>query len=111
MSNESEKIKIRGKAIDDNTRCVHYHSSTDVIAIKFKCCSQYYPCYQCHEEEAGHDAEVWKKDEFDNKAILCGLCKKEMTIHQYLHSGNYCPGCGGAFNPNCSRHYHLYFEV
>ena len=26
----------------------------DVIAIKFKCCNKYYPCYKCHEEHESH---------------------------------------------------------
>jgi uncharacterized CHY-type Zn-finger protein len=110
MDNETGKINIRGQIVDDHTRCIHYHSPLDIIAIKFKCCDEYYPCYQCHEEEAGHVAQTWKKDEWNNTAILCGDCGKEMTIHQYMQSGNHCPFCNAAFNPNCSRHYHLYFE-
>lgn len=104
-------VTIYGKSIDDQTRCEHWHSPSDVIAIKFKCCNQYYPCYQCHEETAGHNAEVWKKEEWNTKAIYCGLCKNEMTIAEYLNSGNHCPFCNASFNPNCSRHYHLYFET
>lgn len=104
-------MKIHGKPIDEQTRCVHYHSPFDVIAIKFKCCNEYFPCYECHEETTDHPAQVWKKIEFDSKAIYCGLCQTELTIRKYLDSGNRCPNCGGSFNPNCSRHYHLYFEM
>ena len=103
--------EIKGKLVDEYTRCVHYHSLLDVIAIKFKCCSQYYPCYSCHEEEADHEAEIWKKDEFDERAILCGVCNNEMAIHEYLNSDNHCPFCNTLFNPGCNKHYHLYFEV
>jgi uncharacterized CHY-type Zn-finger protein len=103
--------KIKGKVIDDQTRCVHYHSPVDVIAIKFKCCAAYYPCYYCHEEEAGHQAEVWQKNEWQTKAILCGVCKTELSINEYLASGDQCPTCKAAFNPNCNKHYHLYFET
>lgn len=106
--NEKE---VFGKLIDDNTRCIHYHSSLDIIAIKFKCCDKYYPCYECHKETAGHDARVWGKSERNTKAILCGICKSEMTIQQYLQSGNRCPTCQSPFNPNCSKHYHFYFEI
>ena len=102
---------VKGRTVDEYTRCVHYHSPLDVIAIKFKCCNEYYPCYECHVEIAGHKAEVWRKSEFDTKAILCGICNHEMTIHEYLASGNQCPHCNSAFNPNCSKHYHLYFEI
>jgi uncharacterized CHY-type Zn-finger protein len=109
---QKENIQaVYGKLIDDNTRCAHYHSPLDVIAIRFKCCNTYYPCYQCHEETAGHAAAVWEKEEWNTLAIYCGLCKKEMTINEYMRSGNQCPNCNGLFNPNCSKHYHLYFEV
>ena len=106
----SNQIIVHGKPIDDATRCVHYHSPLDVIAIKFKCCGKYYPCYQCHEEEAGHKAQTWKIDEWDTPAVLCGLCKTELSIEQYMHSRNHCPHCRAAFNPNCSKHYDLYFD-
>jgi uncharacterized CHY-type Zn-finger protein len=102
---------VKGKLIDDETRCVHYHSPADVIAIKFKCCAEYYPCYYCHQEEAGHEAQAWNKNEWDTRAILCGVCKNELTIREYVASGNRCPICSASFNPNCSKHYHLYFEI
>lgn len=102
---------MKGKPVDEYTRCTHYHSPLDVIAIKFKCCNEYYPCYSCHEETADHEHEVWKENEFDAKAVLCGICKNEMTIYEYFASGNRCPFCHAAFNPNCSKHYHYYFEI
>lgn len=101
---------IKGKLIDDQTRCVHYHSSLDIIAIKFKCCNHYYSCYYCHDEEMDHPVEVWKKNEHTNNAILCGVCKQEITIQQYLDCDNICPFCSSKFNPNCANHYHFYFE-
>jgi uncharacterized CHY-type Zn-finger protein len=104
-------VAVRGQWIDGETRCVHYHSERDIIAIKFKCCATYYPCFQCHEESANHLPSVWLKTERDEKAILCGSCKKELTIHQYLSANNRCPACNARFNPNCELHYHLSFEV
>jgi uncharacterized CHY-type Zn-finger protein len=101
---------IKGKPIDVQTRCVHWNSELDVIAIKFKCCGEYYPCFECHEETTGHPAQQWKKTEFAEKAILCGRCQTELIISEYLASGHQCQNCGGAFNPRCSLHYHLYFE-
>jgi uncharacterized CHY-type Zn-finger protein len=103
--------QVYGKVIDDNTRCEHYHSPVDIIAIKFKCCDRYYPCFQCHQEIADHPAEIWNKDEWDEKAILCGVCKTELSIKEYMDSGEHCPNCRSAFNPNCSKHYHLYFQI
>ncbi len=104
-------IDIFGKSIDNQTRCVHWHSPLDVIAIKFKCCDKYYPCFSCHEEEAAHPHQVWPKAQFDEKAILCGVCGHELSIQDYMNSNNTCPNCQASFNPGCSNHYHLYFEM
>lgn len=101
---------VYGKTIDNHTRCTHYHSSTDVIAIKFKCCNKYYPCYQCHQEVANHPSQVWGIVDQNEKAVLCGMCNVELTIKQYMDSNNFCPNCKSPFNPNCANHYHLYFE-
>ncbi|GAA0500719.1 CHY zinc finger protein [Salinibacillus aidingensis] len=101
---------VEGKVRDNKTRCEHYHGRRDIIAIKFKCCQTYYPCYKCHQEKTNHPVSVWKKDEFAEKAILCGACGYELTIHEYLHSQSICPNCKASFNPNCKYHYPLYFE-
>lgn len=111
MSALEKTYSLKGDLVDDETRCAHYHSPLDIIAIKFKCCNVYYPCYECHAEKTNHAATVWPKDEWNTKAILCGHCKTELTIREYMFSNNECPNCKAAFNPNCSRHYHLYFEV
>ena len=105
------EVKVFGKSIDKQTRCVHWHSQLDIIAIKFKCCGKYYPCFSCHEEDADHKHQVWPKTEFDEKAILCGVCGNELSIQEYMASDNTCPKCSSSFNPGCSNHYHLYFET
>ena len=110
MSNNSI-IPIKGKTIDAHSRCTHYYSSLDIIAIKMKCCNTYFACIHCHEEEAGHNPEVWNKNEFDTKAILCGNCYTELTINEYLESNYQCPFCKATFNPRCSNHNHFYFET
>jgi uncharacterized CHY-type Zn-finger protein len=107
---EIQHKMVKGKLLDDQTRCEHYHSALDVIAIKFKCCNEYYPCYECHQELANHPAKVWSKIEFEEKAILCGGCKNELTINEYLTSENVCQYCQAKFNPNCKKHYALYFD-
>ena len=111
LNSNMNKIKVYGTLADDATRCVHYQSPLDIIAIKFKCCNKYFPCYQCHEETADHAAQTWEKEEWDTKAILCGNCKTELTIKEYMESENVCPNCRSAFNPNCSKHYYLYFKA
>lgn len=103
-------VKVLGTIVDSFTRCTHYHSDKDIIAIKFHCCKEYYPCYLCHQEHADHPISVWPKEEFYTKAILCGNCQNELTINEYLNSQSICPTCKTAFNPGCKLHYHLYFE-
>ncbi|RHW34685.1 hypothetical protein D1B33_13620 [Lysinibacillus yapensis] len=103
-------MKVYGSVVDGETRCTHYHSRKDIIAIKFKCCNRYYPCYRCHEEDANHEIEQWAKEEFGNKAILCGHCQTELTITEYMQSSR-CPNCNHLFNEGCAAHYPLYFQV
>jgi uncharacterized CHY-type Zn-finger protein len=104
-------IEVKGHTVDEHTRCVHYHSPKDIIAIRMKCCNEYYPCINCHNETADHAAAVWPADEFDTKGVLCGACGNEMTIKDYLQSNHQCPFCKADFNPGCSNHYHLYFAM
>ncbi|MFC7319603.1 CHY zinc finger protein [Halobacillus campisalis] len=102
--------QVKGREVDANTRCAHYHSEVDIIAIKFYCCSEYYACYYCHKECAGHPAEKWPKTKQDETAILCGSCKYELSINEYIHTSS-CPKCHHPFNEGCSSHFHLYFDM
>ncbi|SPU18138.1 Uncharacterized conserved protein [Niallia circulans] len=101
---------IQGFPIDEETRCIHYQQEIDVVAIQFACCGQFYPCYKCHAESAGHEIKKWPKSEFGANAIYCGKCRKTMAISDYLEKGE-CAHCGTRFNPGCARHYHIYFDV
>lgn len=102
--------RVLGSPVDDQTRCIHYRTPLDVVAIKFRCCRQYYPCHLCHQENAGHSAVQWPADEHDAAAVLCGVCKVELTIRNYLEVDG-CPRCGARFNPGCRLHSHLYFTT
>jgi len=104
-------LMVKGKVIDNQTRCAHYHTDLDIIAIKFKCCDTYYPCYSCHKEATDHLAVTWAINERDKKAILCGACGHELTIQEYMASNNTCTSCQSLFNPNCKKHYDLYFTM
>jgi uncharacterized CHY-type Zn-finger protein len=101
---------VFGLDLDPQTRCAHWRSPLDVIAIKLRCCGAYYACRACHDALADHAAEVWPRAEWDQPAILCGACGEELSIRQYMDCQNRCPACGTAFNPGCRLHYHLYFE-
>ena len=102
--------EVRGLDLDPQTRCAHYHSAVDIIAIKMKCCGIYYGCKDCHIALAGHEIAVWPRTEWSQHAVMCGACSRELTIQEYLLGESRCPGCGAAFNPACATHHHFYFE-
>lgn len=106
-------VQVQGSVVDEATRCTHYHLQLDIIAIKFRCCQQYYPCYQCHEESSGHSIKRWVRSELDSQenVILCGECHKELTFDQYSKSGAQCVNCKAHFNPKCALHYDIYFDL
>lgn len=106
----SDGTRVAGVDVDARTRCEHYSGPTDVVGIKFDCCGTYYACYRCHEAKADHPPSVWKRTDFDERAVLCGVCGTELTIRRYLDCDSACPECDAAFNPGCRNHRHRYFE-
>lgn len=104
------KPLVHGVDLDAQTRCAHWHSALDIVAIKMRCCGVYYACKDCHNTLAEHDAAVWPRAEWNEKAVLCGACGIELSVRQYLDCGNVCPACSAGFNPGCRNHYHFYFE-
>jgi uncharacterized CHY-type Zn-finger protein len=104
-----ERPVVLGRTVDDQTRCLHYHGPTDVIAIRFACCGAYYPCFECHHEAADHPARQWPAGRRDERAILCGVCGTELTIATY-QSVPACPSCDARFNERCRLHWPLYFD-
>jgi uncharacterized CHY-type Zn-finger protein len=103
--------EVRGIEVDAQTRCVHYRSAVDIVAIKMRCCGIYYACRDCHIALAGHAIAVWPRREWEERAVLCGACGAELTIREYLKSESRCPECGAEFNPGCRKHNHFYFEA
>ncbi|WP_128906489.1 CHY zinc finger protein [Halorubrum amylolyticum] len=134
-------VPLRGVAVDRETRCAHWDSALDVVALRFGCCETYYPCDACHDAATDHAAEPWPRDRFDEPAVLCGACGATLTARAYLDGGSEvshasgsegqspsgnrassgdsrtqsgddaCPHCGAAFNPGCRRHRDRYFEA
>jgi uncharacterized CHY-type Zn-finger protein len=100
---------VLGVNVDPHTRCEHYHSTLDIIAIKMMCCGAYYACKDCHEALANHPIQVWPSDMQHHKAVLCGSCGTELTIAQYMAAMDHCPTCNAKFNPGCRNHHHFYF--
>ena len=101
--------QVYGLTVDDQTRCVHYATPLDIVALKFGCCERYYPCFHCHDETADHQRQPWPVHRAAEPAVLCGACKAELVTGQYMHA-DHCPECGETFNPGCSAHYGIYFE-
>lgn len=101
---------VYGVDVDDETRCAHYDTERDIIAIRFPCCERFYPCFRCHDAVADHPRETWPADGWDTEAVLCGVCGVKLTISAYLDSGSRCPECDAEFNPGCANHYGLYFD-
>lgn len=106
----SKRPRVKGVNLVAETRCAHWHSPRDIIAIKMKCCGAYYACKDCHHELAGHAIVTWPRGEWDTRAVLCGACGTELTVRQYLDCENRCPNCAAEFNPGCREHHHFYFE-
>ncbi len=100
---------VHGLDLDPETRCKHWHSTLDIVAIRMKCCGLYYACKDCHEALAGHDIETWPEADWSAKAVLCGACGNEMSIREYLSRNDVCPSCSAPFNPGCRHHRRFYF--
>lgn len=100
---------VRGVDVGPETRCRHYRTELDVIAIRFPCCDTFFPCFECHAAVTDHDAERWGADDSTANAVLCGVCGSVLTVREYVDCGDDCPECGAAFNPGCRTHYDRYF--
>lgn len=100
---------VHGATVDAQTRCTHYRTALDVIAIRFSCCGEYYPCHLCHEESADHPSRRWPVADRGTMAVLCGVCGEQLRIAEYLQVSA-CPHCAAPFNPGCALHADLYFE-
>ncbi|MFC7215263.1 CHY zinc finger protein [Saliphagus sp. GCM10025334] len=110
MYDSDRNVLVRGVDLDAETRCAHYRSDRDVVALRFGCCGDFFACYQCHEAVTDHEAVPWPRDRFDEPAVYCGACGSTMTAPEYLDCEHTCSRCGALFNPGCRRHVHLYFE-
>ncbi|SDN52807.1 Uncharacterized protein, contains Zn-finger domain of CHY type [Klenkia soli] len=99
---------VAGRLVDAQSRCEHYATDLDVVAIRFACCEPFYGCHLCHAECADHDAVVWPAEDRSVRAVLCGVCRRTLSIAEYVVADG-CPHCAASFNPGCRLHQHLYF--
>lgn len=102
-------ITVRGVQTDSQTRCEHYRSALDIVALKFACCGRWFPCHLCHQELADHASRTWAVADRREEAVVCGACAHLLRIAEYLVTDE-CPNCEAAFNPGCRLHHQLYFD-
>ena len=110
MEREVRGFRVCGVEIGPETRCTHYGSEQDVVALQFACCDAYYPCFRCHDAVADHDVERLPV-ESGEPAVLCGVCGATLTAREFVDGDHACPDCGAAFNPGCADHYDRYFQL
>ncbi|WP_105956605.1 CHY zinc finger protein [Apilactobacillus quenuiae] len=99
-------MKIYGIKVDSQSRCIHYHTKNDIVALMCQQCHKFYACYKCHDELNNHKFKPVKINQAKN--ILCGNCQTLLTYTQYKL--NYCPYCQHRFNPKCIIHQSIYFK-
>lgn len=102
-------VQAQGLLVDDESRCVHYHSDKDIVVLQCYECKKYYACYQCHNEIEEHIFSPYPLSLKGDRPVLCGSCKETLTYEEYSGKGN-CPYCKAAFNPACQSHYSYYFK-
>ena len=102
-------IQTQGLLVDDESRCVHYHSEKDVVSLQCYECKKYYACYQCHNAMETHLFSPYPLMLSEDRPILCGGCKRTMTFQDYQKQMA-CPYCSAPFNPGCKQHYSYYFK-
>jgi uncharacterized CHY-type Zn-finger protein len=93
-----QAFSVLGMDVDWQNRCEHCTSPLDVVAFRYKCCDLYYACVKCHEVLAGHGIVIWGNADYETLGVLCGICRTEFTIGEYLAGDDRCPNCKTAFD-------------
>jgi uncharacterized CHY-type Zn-finger protein len=77
---------VHGLDVDYQNRCEHSDSPRDVVAVRFRCCKTYYACRLCHEALADHAASSLSEADAEELAVLCGICRTELSICTSMES-------------------------
>lgn len=102
-------IEVHGCLLDQESRCVHYHSKLDIISLQCYNCKKYYACYSCHDSIENHSFDPYPLSLIYDKPILCGVCYQGLTYQEYQETLS-CPSCFSPFNPGCQKHKERYFK-
>lgn len=90
------------------SRCSHWHSELDVLAIQAPCCQKFYACASCHDACEDHSLEPWPSStSVEHNALLCGVCRHSYSIRAYINGPEppRCQACGVDMNPGCKLHW------
>lgn len=99
-------MEIKGLNLDKAGRCRHYHTELDIVALLCEACQCYYACHLCHDELESHAFQA--SNHSAEKPVLCGNCLSTLSFDDYQKGS--CPKCQHRFNPNCKKHYSIYFK-
>ena len=67
------------------SRCAHWHSELDVLALQAPCCGKFYACASCHDACEDHALEPWPADTpVSQPALMCGVCRHRYSIETYI---------------------------
>ncbi|HGH8293896.1 TPA: CHY zinc finger protein [Streptococcus pyogenes] len=94
-----------GIDLDQEYRCLHYHTPLDIVGLKCAFCQTYYACYHCYDQLTDHAFVPTGHQE--TSPVICGHCRKLLSLAEY-GCGCY-PYCQSPFNPACHRHKDIYF--
>ncbi|MFL4356214.1 CHY zinc finger protein [Streptococcus uberis] len=103
---KAKNLPFLGMALDEQSRCYHYHSENDIVALKCQSCQKYYACYHCHDSLEDHLFVATNSQE--SYPVMCGVCQHLLSLKDYQKG--YCIFCQNPFNPKCSLHYDVYFK-
>eukprot|EP00741_Cyanophora_paradoxa_P009271 tig00001493_g8981.t1 len=78
-SKRDPNLPPAGQPLPDTGTCKHYKNSHRWL--RFPCCGRAYPCDDCHNETAGHEAKYANR-------MICGFCATEQP-----YSNDKCAGC------------------
>lgn len=84
--------------------CPHYNGPLDVVRNRCATCGHYWECYLCHAEVSDHPFGKMPVDA--PFSTQCGACAGFMP---YGHER--CLHCGQGFNPGCSMHAAIYYDL